>query len=121
MSSEMDEMQGVEAKRESQAHAPQMPHATPQFAIYGAPRLDLTYEINARLERLVALLPVCGAHLAVVSGNELCSLDLAEELLGVTTDAVVLDLGHLDLALGIHHERAAVSHARLLDHHAESA
>lgn len=83
--------------------------------------LDFTYEIDAGLKGSFALLPFGGAYLAVVGGNELGGLYLAEKLLGVTADAVVLNLDKLDETFGIADERAAVGHAVLFDHHTKRA
>ena len=56
-----------------------------------------------------------------MGGDELGSLDLAEELVGITANAVVLDFDKFDETFGVAYESAAVGHAVFLNHHAESA
>src|ERR1700677_2264224 len=52
-------------------------------------------------------------------GHVLRRLDLAQQLLRVPPDAVVMDLDDLDLAGRIDHERAAICQAFLLDQYFE--
>lgn len=80
---------------------------------------DLAHEVDTRFKGCLALFPLGRTYLAVVGGHELGGLDLAEQFLGITADAVVLNLDELDESFGIAYKRAAVGHAVFLDHHAE--
>lgn len=83
--------------------------------------LDLTYEVDARLECFSALLPLRGANFTIVRSNEESGFYLAEEFVGVTADAVVLNFGNLDLAFGVYEESTAVSETFFFDVHTKAA
>src|SRR5689334_10169267 len=78
-------------------------------------RSDLADEIQTRLQCLVARAPFSGADFVGMRSHELRGLYLAQELVRVTADSVVVDLGDLDAALGVDDEGAAVSEAFLFD------
>ena len=83
--------------------------------------LELTYEVDAGFERRLAFFPLGGTYFTVVSGYEERSFNLAQEFFGVAADAVVLDLGYLDLTLGVNEERATIGHAFFFDVDTETA
>ena len=56
-----------------------------------------------------------------MGGHKLGGLNLAQQLVGVAADAVVLHLGHLYQAIGVNQERSAVGHSLVFLHHAEAA
>src|SRR6266496_2213192 len=67
---------------------------------------DLADQVEPRLEGLLALGPLGRAHLTRMGGDVLGRPHLAQQLLGIAPDAVVVDLAELDLALGVDDERA---------------
>lgn len=85
-------------RRASRRHGrPRPQRAGPLAAI----KSQLAHEVDARLERLAAGLPLGWANLAAVGGHKLGGLNLAQQLVGVAADAVVLHLGHLYQAIGV--------------------
>ncbi len=63
---------------------------------------------------------LAGHTSSVVRGNELGRLHLAQQLVGVAPDVVVVNFGDFDPPLGVHDERTAIGHTLVLDHHAEA-
>ena len=82
---------------------------------------NLSYKVDARLQSFRSFLPLGRADFSIVCGNKLCSFYLAQQLVGIASDVVVLYLGNLDFTLGIYEECAALCHAFLFNHHAECA
>ena len=82
---------------------------------------NLSYKVDARLQSFRSFLPLGRADFSIVCGNKLCSFYLAQQLVGIASDVVVLYLGNLDFTLGIYEECAAICHAFLFNHHAECA
>lgn len=83
--------------------------------------LDFADQIETRLERGRSWSPLRRANLTGVRRGKLRRLYLTYELFGVTSDAIVLNLGELDLAFWIHDEGAAISETVFLDVDPESA
>ncbi|MPM17428.1 hypothetical protein SDC9_63817 [bioreactor metagenome] len=79
-------------------------------------RSDLADEVDARGEGLLALFPLGRADLARVGGDVLGGLDLADQLAGLTADALGGRLDVLDGALGIDQEGRAVGLAGARTH-----
>ena len=84
-------------------------------------RLNLSDEVDAGFQCGRALFPFRRADLAVVRGDELGRLDLAQQFVGVAADGVVLNFGQLYLALGIDDEGAAIGLPFLFVEHTECA
>ena len=76
--------------------------------------LELADEVDARLQRLAALLPFGRADFPFMGRYKLGCLDLAYQLIGIPADTVVLDFGNLDEPFRVHKERATVSNALIL-------
>jgi hypothetical protein len=71
-----------------------------------ATRLDLANQVKAWLEGFSARRPLGGADFARMSRYILSRLNLAQQLLGVTTNAVIVDFAKFDNALGIDQKAA---------------
>lgn len=81
--------------------------------------LQLTHQVKRGLKGLGAGLPLSRAHLVTVLGDKLGCLKQAEQLVRITADTAGVHLVHLDLALGIDDEGAALGQAVLLNEHLE--
>jgi hypothetical protein len=77
--------------------------------------------VRWRGRRLGAWRPLGRADLARVAGDVLRGLHLAQQFLGVASDAVVVHFKQLDLALGADHEGAPQRQSFFFDHDAEVA
>ena len=62
---------------------------------------NLSYKVDARLQSFRSFLPLGRAYFSIVCGNKLCSFYLAQQLVGIASDVVVLYLGNLDFASGL--------------------
>lgn len=83
--------------------------------------LQLAYEVERRLERRGSRLPLRGADFVAVLMDELASLELAEELVGVAPDIAAVDFIGDDLALGVYDERSALGETGIGDQDLEVA
>ena len=54
------------------------------------------HKVDARFQSFRSFLPLGRADFSIVCGNKLCSFYLAQQLVGIASDVVVLYLGNLD-------------------------
>lgn len=76
-------------------------------------------QIDAGFQGFGTLFPFGGTYLVGMTGNEEGGFDLAEQLVGIAADAVVLYLGNLDTSFGIYKERTTVGHTVFFNHYAK--
>ena len=82
--------------------------------------LDFPYEVDAWFQCFGALFPLGRANFTRMVGHEEGGFYLADEFVGISADAVVLDFGNLYLAFRIDEESAAIRHTVFFNHHAKA-
>src|SRR5690554_6129607 len=87
--------------------------------LLGVPGLESAHQFDAGFEGFCTRAPLGRANLVAVFGHVLGSLHLAQELGGITADAVVVDFIGNDSTLGVDDETAAQGHAFILDVNSE--
>ena len=83
--------------------------------------LDLSDQVQCRLQRLFSRLPARGTDLALMLAHETGGLELAQDFFGAAADAVVVDVHRFDHAVGIDDERSTQRQADAFDVGAEVA
>src|SRR5882757_122168 len=91
------------------------------FIYINTSNLDLADQIQRWRQSLGARGPLGWAHFARMRSNVLRGLYLAQQFLGVTADAEVMNFGNLDHAFRIHHEGTAQRKAGVFDQYVEVA
>ncbi len=89
--------------------------------LYSLLQLDCTDEVEARLQRLCAGLPLCRANFIAVFRDELQGLHAAEEFVRITTDISGNDFVGNDFAFRVDDEGAAFRETGVFDQNVKRA